>query len=139
MKRESAKDRAAEKKFAEQMLRETGEEYVKLPEFSVIDFRVRKDGQYIGYAEFKRRWNHSTYYPDLILDEDKWKELVDHSLWTEAKFWVQYDDCLKWIKADEALKLDVTMAGRRDRGDPNDIEPCVHIPNGRLTLYETDS
>ena len=139
MKRESAKDRAAEKKFAEQMLRETGEEYVKLPEFSVIDFRVRKDGQYIGYAEFKRRWNHSTYYPDLILDEDKWKALVDHSLWTEAKFWVQYDDCLKWIKADEALKLDVTMAGRRDRGDPNDIEPCVHIPNGRLTLYETDS
>lgn len=135
---ESAKDRDAELKFAAQMLEERGEEYVKLPDSSIVDFCVKVGDEYRGFAEFKRRYVLAAQYPTLILALHKWNSLVEYSLWSNARLWVQYDDCLKYLDIDEALKPEVKQAGRRDRDDRADIEACVHIPISWLHEYETD-
>jgi hypothetical protein len=135
---ESAKDREAESKFAAQMLDETGEEYIKLPDAFIVDFAIKAGEEYTGFAEFKRRYVRAAQYPTLILAFHKWDALVEYSLWSKARLWVQYDDCLKFVDVSEDLKPEVKRAGRRDRDDRADIEACVHIPFSWLRKYETE-
>ncbi len=132
---ESDEDRFAEKRFADLMLSRLGAEFIKLPEHYIVDFVVKKQNRIIGYAEFKRRKVRSDKYNTVILALSKWMKLCEYSLYGGAWFWVQYDDCIKWIKVDNSifpLPLDINIAGRTDRGDKADLEPCIHIPISSL-------
>jgi hypothetical protein len=43
-------------------------------------------------------------------------------------FIVGFDDDQRYLKVDPAMPLRISMAGRKDRGDKADMEPCVHLP-----------
>jgi len=134
---ESDKDRFAEKKFADLILQRSGAELIKLPKYYIVDFAVKKKGKIIGFAEYKRRYVNSDKYPTIILAITKWMKLCDYSQHGGAWFWIEYDDCVKWIEADTSLDLDILWSGRIDRGDEADEEPCVHIPIEMLKRLST--
>lgn len=125
---ETDEDRFAEKRFADSMGPRLNSEFIKLPKYYIVDFVVKKNGKIIGFAEFKRRNNPSDKYDTIMLALAKWMKLCEYSQYGGAWFWIQYDDCLKWIKVEQSLYPSIEWSGRTDRGDPADKEPCVHIP-----------
>ena len=111
----------------------------KLPIKYHLDYAATRNGKVTAYVEVKVR----KYRMDQI---GKWggymlsvgklqtaKQLCEIS---SAAFClaVQCADGLYWIAIKDFSEFPVVITGRTDRGDSQDIEPCVLIPAERFTL-----
>lgn len=108
---------------------------VKLPRSYSVDWALVRGAGVVAWAETKRRRNRREDYPTLMLSLNKVREGVALAADTGSKFIVvvEWDDCVGWIEPDLAA-LSVGIGGRKDRNDPADMEPVVHIPTGSFRL-----
>ena len=124
---ERPRDLVNESKVAERMA-QRGIELRKLPISYRLDFAMFRDGKLRGFAEVKTRNNRHDSYPTLIISLGKVmaaRQLAEVSE-TRSVLLVQYLDGLYWCNF--ATPFEVTMGGRWDRGDDDDVEPVAHFP-----------
>lgn len=135
---ETDKDRANEQAFAEKMQFVSGARLKKLKKNYIVDFVILRDKKCCGYIEYKRRHNPVSQYDTIFLATSKWLELCRLSLFSKSFFYIEYDDCFKFIEVTPyhydlpAFEMYEEFSGRVDRPDEYDTEPCVHIPINRL-------
>lgn len=102
----------------------------KLPIRYGLDFSVVKDGRTIGFLETKIRTNPSGQYPTYMISAGKFMsaDALTRSTGLPCRLAVMWTD--NWGYTDLALtpEIVVSMGGRRDRGDEQDIEPVHLIP-----------
>jgi hypothetical protein len=110
----------------------------KTPRFYKVDRVMTKNGNVKCFVEIKCRTNVFDKYPTVILSSDKWNFLyqLDVSLNTPAIMVFSFTDGkIGYIRPrNNADKIKVSIGGRIDRNDQDDIEPVVHIPIGLLTF-----
>lgn len=101
---------------------------VKLARAYQLDFALCRDDAVQAWAEVKVRTKR---YPTYMLSLHKWLAAVELHERTglPALLVVQWPDLLAYCALSGLRRpLSVTMGGRRDRGDWQDMEPVVHIP-----------
>ncbi len=115
-----------------------GAQFHKLPIKYHIDYAAAKDGIVVAYVEVKVR----RYSMDQI---DKWggymlsvaklqtAQQLCHISKAVFCLVVQCTDGLYWAAIKDFSEFPVVITGRSDRGDAQDIEPCVLIPKSRFT------
>jgi hypothetical protein len=121
---------------AEQISSVWGCEFVKMKRACVVDYALKRDDKFVAVMEVKCR-NYSSdeiaRMGGLILSAHKvqaaktWKDT--HRIAFVLAIGLTDGIFVMSIKSgDEWPFFDLTMAGRYDRGDPQDVEPCVLIP-----------
>ena len=104
-----------------------GCEAVKLPLMARADHMLISDGEARTVVEFKRRRTRRRAYDTYMVSKGKHDALLG---WTDKGFkaalLVQWADELAYVML--PVEHEVSEGGRRDRGDPRDIEEVVHIP-----------
>ena len=135
---ESDTDIANETQVMSTLSRKWGAGLHKLPIRYHIDYAATKNGIVVAYVEIKVR----KYSMDQI---DRWggymisvaKLQTAQQLCQISKaifcLVVQCTDGLHWIAIKDFSEFPVSITGRSDRGDAQDIEPCVLIPKSRFT------
>lgn len=109
----------------------------KLPICYSVDYAATRGAHIVAFVEVKRRAHKMMDFPTYLLSLGKLmrgRELCRHS---GAYFVlvVEFLDRLAfWIDDGEPVAAEI--AGRRDRGDSQDIEPCVMIPKGQFKIAE---
>ena len=115
-----------------------GTGWTEMPLGCLYDFEITRPEESfdtIALLEVKRRLVTSNAYRDCSIDAAKWRELAALSRrWNiPAWFIAHYSDRALIVKVEGGEHFEVTMGGRRDRGDPRDIKPQIHIPFDRFT------
>lgn len=133
---ETESDRVVEREVISKLAEAWGLGYAKMKMSSVIDFALLDGKKVVAVAEVKAR-NYSSAdierFGGLILSTGKVLAAKDwvSALWvpfilaiklTDGIFYLVIED--EWDWPDMVIEL----AGRRDRGDLQDIEPCCLIP-----------
>lgn len=111
----------------------------KLPIRYHLDYAATKNGRVVGYVEIKvRRYSMAqiSNWGGYMLSVAKLQTAKQLCEISSASFClaVQCTDGLYWMTIKDFSEFPVTITGRSDRGDSQDIEPCVLIPGGRFTL-----
>ena len=103
--------------------------YAKTPKFYPFDFYTMKDGVAQSFVEVKVRRADVSKYGSLIVSLQKLAAIGQYTDLTGIPSIILLHDengLHSWRLTPGYLS--VQRAGRTDRGDPNDMEPCVHIP-----------
>jgi len=103
----------------------------KNPEFHKIDYSLaeEEEGSIIGFVEVKCRdcnyKKHSTFFISLA----KYMAACEMARFTSVPVFilVEWLDQTKYVKV-PCKTVDVRMGGRKDRENPDDYEPMIHIP-----------
>ena len=137
---ENNKTLAAEEALAEKLAVEWQCKPIKLGRKYKIDYALSRGGVIAAWAEFKKRGIASDKYSEYMLSMDKYlaaKELARETD-TTCFLVVEFTDCV--LYADLAsVSFRLGMGGRKDRGDPEDYEPCCWMPLKEFnTLTFTD-
>jgi len=131
---ETEKDRQAEMEIAHEFVRAKWNcEVLKNPIQYRVDFALLRPPLLVfAWAEIKTRGHAKGHFPTFLLSLEKViraKELARETgkpaflivKWTDHVGWMDFQE----IRADE---WPIEIGGRSDRGDPQDLEPCVMIP-----------
>lgn len=122
---ETAKDLEEEKKMSDKLAKLWHVKIKKLPKNYHIDGAIQKDGETIGYVEFRRRYMNSDKFKTVYLSLKKWLGLSEVNKEShKPTFWVtQMDDKMLYTRAD-GRELMHTVDGNHKA----ELEPVVHIP-----------
>lgn len=102
------------------------------PDWLMMKMREDQPGVKLGWAEVKTRRFAFGKYPTHFVAELKWKKMaILAELGFDVFVLFALLDGLYWHKLD-GDQYEVKMAGRKDRGDPADVEPIVHVPKGKF-------
>lgn len=139
---ETSSDRQKEAQVAETLASIWLCEIVKMKPACVVDYAIKRSGKIVAVMEIKCR-----NYTFQELDEMGGLILSAHKL-QSAKAWTDTHDIAfvlalglpDGIYAETLWSLhwpvfDLVIAGRYDRGDKQDTEPCGLIPMERFTKY----
>ena len=130
---ENQKTISKEEDFKESIESCSGYKLVKMPRSYEVDFAMLDGRDYRGCAELKCRNCASTDYETLILSLHKLDALKRWGQYGSASLYVRFNDTDLVFPIADGLTLDIRFAGRTDRGDWQDLEPCVHIPVGLMS------
>lgn len=103
-----------------------------------FDRAIIHAGEITGFLEIKVRTNRSDLYPDYLISAAKlfhamnWKRQTGISCFLA----VQWLDLLGYHEIDPDKNYDCRLAGRVDRGDEQDLEPCFFVPVGWFKRVE---
>ena len=133
---ETSGDRQNEKKVVEFLQERWNCEADKLKIACEIDYSLTRDGKIIGVMEIKcRKYDYKTLdgWNGLILSAHKWQAAKRWGKTHEIAFVLALGllDGIYVLSVGANEKwplLQLITGGRRDRNDPQDIEPCVLIP-----------
>ena len=114
-------------------------QFHKLPIRYHLDYAVTKDGRVVAYVEVKiRRYSMAQIdkWGGYMLSVAKLQTAQELCRISNAVFClvVQCTDGLYWMTIKDFSEFPVVITGRTDRGDSQDVEPCVLIPGRRFTL-----
>lgn len=132
---ETQSDSDRERLVVESMAIAWGLNPIKLPKFYKQDWALAKlDKTVRAIVEVKCRTHERGRFDTLILSLDKWQALAMLSERTSTKglLGVRYSDGIYWIVAQHQPEWKITIGGRTDRADPDDVEPVIHIPSSQL-------
>ena len=141
---ESDKDRHQENVTINNFADYCGVNFSKMKPSCIIDYALLKNKKVIGVVEVKNR-NYSSKSIDnmggLIISTSK---IFSAKKWTEdvgVPFFllVQLTDGVFYFKknkGDQWPDLEIQIAGRKDRGDWQDMEPCCLFPMNLFTKIE---
>jgi len=110
---------------------------VDLGDASEIDYVAIRDRQAVGLVEVKRRRNPMGKYPTLQISLTKIIAGLKLSISTNLPFIlaIQWDDATGYVTI-KAGTYNVVEGGRRDRGDPADVELMIEIDTGRFRVLQ---
>lgn len=112
--------------------------YTKAEKLSCYDFRMygSDDQNLIALGEIKIRGNHSFKYPDYMISKAKVLECLAEAeaLGVDFGLFVRFTDGLFCTKVKPDCPYPTKMAGRYDRQDAKDREPCIFIPRTDFKL-----
>lgn len=128
---ERPQDRAKEQAIIGQIERAWNVKAAKLKTALKLDYALAREGAVVAFAEVKARtysWEQIDELGGYMLSLDKWTQArqlcagLPFSLVVEAagevrSFTTRFD-----------LPFPVTLGGRKDRNDWQDVEPCILIP-----------
>lgn len=98
---------------------------VKMPKAYEVDFAVMRSGRVVGVVEVKVRSRH---YPEIILSLHKAQALRRFAAWgLHARLIVATPEGVFLHRVTSEV-TPITLGGRTDRGDPDDVEPVVRYP-----------
>ena len=104
---------------------------IKLPNSYRLDFALLRDEKVVAFAEVKRRNVLHNAYPTAFISLSK--VMTARLMRPLPSFWiVAWDDGIGYVRLDNH-NGEITMAGRRDRHDPADIEPMAHFKTELFT------
>lgn len=139
-KYETQKDKDAEKEIAEIFGNKTNMIMEEIPgEFSKFDYVALQNGEVRYFLEFKNRSVPFGTYRDVMVDADKWVELINYSKIASAALVVRWScGTVQVCRYKDHLSTSVRFSGRRLRdGKAERGKPCVHIPiNEFTTIHE---
>ena len=127
---ETAGDLTAEDRVSASLAAAWGFDLEKLPRLHTFDRAMRRGGVLKGLIEIK---NRKKSYPTYLISLKKWRDMlmVSEAAKVPAALvvcWpVEGEMKTKVIRISRA-KVGIVEGGRRDRGDPKDIEDMVEIP-----------
>jgi hypothetical protein len=108
----------------------------KLPAKMECDYMLTGNGGVGGaFIEIKCRKVASTAYPTYMLSLHKWMRLrwLMQSTGMPVFLVVSHTDGIRYLRIEADKHYDVTMGGRTDRADGQDVEPVVKIPMAFFT------
>jgi len=112
---------------------------VPLPRMHAADFCMYRGANPLWFIEVKCRKVPHDRFASVLLFDRKWKAL--RALATEHRLavglWVQWSDDIYGLARLDILpdREPPEVNGRKDRGDPADIQPCVFIDLRHFSLY----
>lgn len=130
---ESAADRAHEQQLVTQFAGAFGRRARKLPLQYRLDYAITDErDDVLAFAEAKWRSHAFGQYPTLILSLQKVLAAMQLSSMFQRDSWlvVRWADCAGYTRLTGDYR--VSILGRSDRGDWQDIEPVCHIPMERF-------
>ena len=138
---ESQSDLRNEAQVISILTQEWSAQFHKLPIRYHLDYAVTKDGRVVAYVEVKvRRYSMAQIdkWGGYMLSVAKLQTAQELCRISNAVFClvVQCTDGLYWMTIKDYSAFPVVITGRSDRGDSQDIEPCVLIPGSRFTRLE---
>ena len=136
---ESEADLSREAKVMERLSKLWRCSFHKLPIRYHLDYAAVRNKRVVGYVEVKVR-NYSMEQIDrmggYMLSLGKMQ--AGQSLSSLSKvpicLVVQCTDATYWLAVKDFSEFPVTITGRTDRGDAQDVEPCVLIPKARFKI-----
>jgi len=136
---ESEADLSREAKVMERLSKLWRCSFHKLPIRYHFDYAAVRNKRVVGYVEVKVR-NYSMEQIDrmggYMLSLGKMQ--AGQSLSSLSKvpicLVVQCTDATYWLAVKDFSEFPVTITGRTDRGDAQDVEPCVLIPKARFKI-----
>lgn len=132
-------NKAEEKRIAAFVAEQWGVQFNEYADLDPLDWWIQKGNRTIGFSEIKRRHNASTKYPTVFLSLRKWFYLLHTSRATCRQGWfiVKFNDCVCHIEVGHVDAGNNCVAGRTDReGNPNDLEPIIHVPVSSMTRMD---
>ena len=129
IRRETAEDRSKEDEVAEYVARIWKCEQFSNGELAHIDRSFTRAGKLVALVEIKCRNVAKDAYPTYMISYRKVKDGLFQAGMDRVPFIlvVKWLNSIGWVKIEER-GLIIRPGGRTDRGDPADIEDCVHIP-----------
>jgi len=112
---------------------------VPLPRMHAADFSMYRGQNHLWFIEVKCRNVPHDRFPSVLLFENKWKALralaAEHL--RAVGLWVQWSDDIYGLARLDILPdlKPLEVNGRKDRGDPADIQPCIFIDLKHFSLY----
>lgn len=128
---ETENDRAAEARIAASIAHYWSLKAYKLKPYYPIDFALINPGGLLhSWLETKRRKVLSTAYREIILSQHKICAGLQLARDTHTSFYfaVEFFDGLYYVEIMHHRGYPVRIAGRSDRSDAADMEPCAYIP-----------
>ena len=128
---ESSRDRENQERVARKLEIAWKVKLKATEQLHFADYWVRKGGALVGIVEIKCRLGYySTSFPTLMIGTRKILNSQEYIADSDLKFILvpQWKDGIFWrrILSDTTFKVEV--GGRKDRGDPQDMEECFFIP-----------
>lgn len=125
---ERQSDRDEEARVAEALTAAWGCTVRKLPERYTLDYVAIRDGRVVAALEIKVRNRGLEEYGDVFINLNKViTAQAFNALGIKSLFVVQFTDVLAY--ADMTPPRRIEFRGREDRGDWQDVQPVVCIPN----------
>ena len=128
---ERKSDREREARLAMWLGKEFGWDMKEMPQFNFCDYQAEIDGK-LNNIEIKYRDIHWGQYPTIILSKDKFMKGLDRQVNHSEpfRFYVRHKTGLRCYEMDDYCLFDISFkqGGRKDRGDPKDIEEVADIP-----------
>lgn len=91
------------------------------------DYTISKNGTTVAFAEIKARTFPRKKYADYMISLKKVVETK--AIAAEGKLpmllFVKWTDGLFYLPLSDTLPSRIALGGRKDRNDPDDIEPCA--------------
>ena len=125
---ETKSDRGKERKVSTELAKAWSAELLATQVLSACDYVMSRDGEVKALVEIKCRSNESARYPDYMISNDKVEKIKAAAKVIGALplLVVSFTDGIEWVDLSKAAgRLDV--GGRKDRGDPSDIEQVLLI------------
>ena len=119
--------------FCEGVYTESGQEFtpIKLPMRHKVDYALCSGDKTIrAFAEVKKRDIPSDKYREILLSFDKYDAMVRLTEYGFKCILVfEFHDGIFYVDVKNIVDCKIGIGGRTDRNDPEDIEPCIFIPN----------
>lgn len=126
---ETSRHLSAEQKIAEVICNRFNCTFQKVPIKYGLDYAALRQGKICAFFELKCRTNPMRQYPDYMLSMHKLMAAQRINLTTALPCFL----AVSWTDAIGYAELipdcyDYGISGRKDRNDPDDIEPVGYIP-----------
>lgn len=132
---ENAQDRSKEREVIDLFCNRFGLSSDKLKPSLVVDYGLSKDGRLAYVAEVKVR--HKSY-STMFISLAKVQHMREYVAWgVQARIIFAlpegvYVQKLEFPGGLPAIQHEIGIAGRKDRGDPDDLEPVVHFEFSKM-------
>lgn len=134
---ENTETRANERETSKRLEEKWSCGLVKLPRHYVMDYAAVRNDKVVSFVEIKCRTNAMEHYPTYMVAAHK--PLKANELYMTFRLpsflVVQWTDALGYVDFQKA-GYDLRIGGRKDRNDPADQEPVLHIPVERFDVVE---
>ena len=123
-------DRANEQRLKSLLEKKWDVHLTKIPKSYHADFFASRKGKIVSFVEIKVRSISIKKYDSYMISLMKIVGILNYTerINIPCFLFIQWSDAMGYIKITNEIIKDVRMQSVNFRNDPNDLEPCVHIP-----------
>lgn len=128
---ETEQDRARQRQAIAALCNSFGCDAKASPDLCAWDYEAFREGKMVGLVEVKCRLCKAEQYPTYMISLRKMHDLrkAGEQRGIPVVLLVAWADCIGFVGVETAIGAGlVAHGGRKDRSDPADLEPMLHIP-----------